>query len=111
MPALCFTSMMCITFQSPDNVKSELLVDPYLLSLALHKMFMINVPDLKVHLNSFMFGMCGPRCLNIENQTKLCQTLSNLCNPLFIFLFYFTCANAYFACINLQYKCNLSVFI
>lgn len=86
MPALCFTSMKCITFASPDNVKSELLVAPYLLSLALHKMFMINVPDFQVDINSFMFGMCEPRCLNIGNQTKLCQNPSNLCNPLFILL-------------------------
>lgn len=107
MPALCFTSMKCITFPSPNHVKSELLVASYLLSLALHKIFTINVLDFKVDINSFMFGMCEPRCLNIENQTKLCQ------NPFkFVQSFiYFTCANAYFVCINLQSKCNLSVFI
>lgn len=85
-PALCFTSEKCVTFPSPVNVKSELLVAPYLLSLALHKMFMVNVPDFKADINSFMFRMCEARCLNIENQTKLCQNPSNLCNPLFILL-------------------------
>lgn len=59
---------------------------PYLLSLALHKTFMVNVPDFKVDINAFMFGICEARCLNIENQTKLCQNPSNLCNPLFILL-------------------------
>lgn len=81
----------CISFQSPDNLKSELWGALYLFffffPLAQQRMFAVSVPDFKVSINGVIFRMCKAACLNAENQTKLCKKKPfNLCNSLSIFL-------------------------
>lgn len=58
-------------------------------------MFTVNVLVFKVNINCIMFGMCKAKCLNMENQTKLCQNPLNLCNPLSVLLVQMSILHAY----------------
>lgn len=77
-----------------------------LLFLALHRMFAVNVPDFKVSINLFMFRMHKARCLNVENQTVLCQNLLNLCNLLYFLFVQMPILHAYICNTNATWVCS-----
>lgn len=100
----------CISFQSPDNLKSELWGALYLFfffffPLAQQRMFAVSVPDFKVSINCVIFRMCKAACLNAENQTKLCKKNPLICAILYLFFLCKCLFCMYIFAIQMQLEC------